>query len=213
MVSAPTKPEAVSTTPAPVWEGDPLVIRFPPGVLSDELFVEICNLNDDWQLERNALGGLEMSPPAGFESSDQSGRIYAQILAWSDSTGGGRVFESSAGVLRSDGVVRSPDASWVSKPRLAEAFKSESVFLAACPDLVVEVRSRGQTVAKQQEKMVEWMLAGARLGWLIDPFTADGEVWIYREGSDDPERQSRPLTLSGENVAEGLSVDLAKVWR
>ena len=213
MVSAPTKPEAVSTTPAPVWEGDPLVIRFPPGVLSDEVFWEICNLNDLWYCERSTDGRLEVSPPPSTLSGRRGGRIFAQILKWSDDSESGDAFPSGTGFSLTIGSARDPDAAWLSNERIVNLDTDDERFWHVCPDLVVEVRSRGQTVGKQQEKMVEWMLAGARLGWLIDPFTADGEVWIYREGSDDPERQSRPLMLSGEDVAEGLSVNLAKVWR
>ena len=57
------------------------------------------------------------------------------------------------------------------------------------------------------------MAAGARLGWLIDPFTDEGIAWIYREGTDEPDRLERPDSLSGEGVAEDLTVDLGKVWR
>lgn len=61
--------------------------------------------------------------------------------------------------------------------------------------------------------MQEWMASGARLGWLIDVYTGEGEVWVYRQGDSEPERLERPDSLSGEAVAEGLIVDLTRVWR
>ena len=55
------------------------------------------------------------------------------------------------------------------------------------------------------------MANGVRLGWLLDAF--EETVWVYREGQPEPERLERPMTLSGESVMEGLSVDLSRVWR
>ena len=132
---------------------------------------------------------------------------------WSVSGGGGQSIAGNAGFSLQVGSLRDPDTSWLSDERLADIDITSEEYWQVCPDLIVEVRSRGQTVRKQQEKMEEWMRAGARLGWLIDPFTDDGVAWIYRAGADEPERQARPDTLSGENVAEGLVVELANIWR
>ena len=215
MVTAPPKPvtstaDTESAVAAPVWDGDPLVIQFPPGVLTDELLLEIANLNDDLVFETLTEGGLAISFPTGLMSDDRSGRIYAQILSWADT---GHVASSSAGFSIGTGVTRSPDTAWISPERMARIVLDPEGITNGAPDLVVEVRSRGQRVNRQLAKMDEWMRAGARLAWLIDPFTDDGVAWIYREGTVGPERQARPATLSGEDVAEGLVVELAKVWR
>ena len=111
------------------------------------------------------------------------------------------------------GSARDPDAAWLSNERLQEIDTENEGIWAVCPDLVVEVRSPGQTLRNQQEKMREWMEAGARLGWLIDPFSDEGVAWVYRAGAAEPDRLERPSALRGEEVAEGLTVDLAKVWR
>ena len=78
-----------------------------------------------------------------------------------------------------------------------------------CPAFVVEVRSPGDSLLAQQERMENWIHLGVRLGWLVDE---RGEsVWIYRPGSE-PERQIRPKQLSGEDVLEGLTVDCTRIW-
>ena len=217
MVTAPPKTarstaDIESTVAAPVWDGDPLVIQFPAECLTAERLLQISDLNDDLCFELVTDGRLEISFPANPMSDSRSGAVYAQLLGWASS---GHVSSSSAGFLlnRNPDQVLSPDASWTSAARLSTVMGREEGYWHVCPDLIVEVRSRGQTVRKQQEKMDEWMRAGARLAWLIDPFTDDGVAWIYREGADGPERQARPDTLSGEDVAEGLVVELAKVWR
>ena len=76
---------------------------------------------------------------------------------------------------------------------------------------MLEVRSPSQSLQEQQTKMAGWMANGVRLGWLLDAF--EETVWVYREGQPEPERLDRPMTLSGESVMEGLSVDLTRVWR
>ena len=213
MVQAPAKADIAPEATDEEHPSSAVVLRFPPGCLTDELLLQISGLNDDLRFERNAEGALEISPPAGYESSDQSGRVYAQILIWSDDVGGGRVFESSAGMSLSDGSVLAPDASWVSDERFEQGSAETVGFLRTCPDLVVEVRSRSQSPRQQREKMEQWMAAGARLGWLIDAFSGEGEVWVYRAGASEPERLAQPESLSGEDVAEGLMVDLARIWR
>ena len=213
MVSAPPKPDVDSAATAPHWEGDSLVIRFPSGGLTDELFLAIANLNDDWRFERNCEGALEVSPPPLTLSGLRSARILAQLLTWAELSGGGECFGSGSGFSLASGALRDPDACWISDARLDAIDVSDEEYWQVCPELVVEVRSRGQTLRKQQEKMQEWMAGGARLGWLIDPFTDDGVTWIYREGVAEPERLERPESLSGEAVAKGLQVNLEKVWR
>ena len=213
MVQAPVKPEIAPEAPDEESAFGLVVLHFPSECLTDELLLQISELNDNLRFERNAEGALEISPPAGYESSGSSGRIQAQMLAWSDNEGGGQVFESSAGMSLADGSVLAPDASWVSDERFAQGSSERGGFLRSCPDLVVEVRSRSQSPRKQREKMEQWMAAGARLGWLIDPYTNEGVAWIYRAGVSEPERLERPETLSGEDVAEGLNVDLTRIWR
>ena len=57
--------------------------------------------------------------------------------------------------------------------------------------------------------MAEWIQAGVRLGWLIDPY--DRSVWIYRANGDVVQLDDPP-ELSGEEVCEGLVVDMSLVW-
>lgn len=210
MVQAPPQTESAATATTLPRSGDAVVLRLPANLLTDDLLLAISDLNDCWRFERNTEGALEISPPAGLMSDDRSGELYFQLRHWSQ---GGHVVGSSAGFRLPNGTVLGPDAAWISEERVADMVEDEVSLGVGAPDLVVEVRSRGQTLRKQQEKMEEWMAAGARLGWLIDPFTDDGQAWVYREGTSEPQLLERPPTLSGEAVAEGLTIDLTKVWR
>ena len=213
MVQAAIKPESATWPEDLLLPGDPVVLRLPAGVLTDELLIEISDLNEPLHFERSPEGALELSPPPGTLSGRRGSRIAAQIMNWADEHGNGEGFAAASGFRLATSAARDPDAAWISNERLNDVDTDDEGLWSVCPDLIVEVRSRGQTVRRQQEKMQEWMESGARLGWLIDVYTAEGEVWVYRQGESAPERFERPDTLSGEDVAEGLTVDLTRVWR
>ena len=82
--------------------------------------------------------------------------------------------------------------------------KRES-FAPICPDFVVELLSQSEAKKKLRGKMREYLAQGARLGWLLDPF--DDEAEIYRPNRR-AETIQRPRTLSGEDVLPGFVLDL-----
>ena len=59
-----------------------------------------------------------------------------------------------------------------------------------------------------QQKMVEYMSCGVKLGWLICP--DEKQVEIYRLG-DKREVLDNPSSLSGEELLPGLKVDLTDI--
>ena len=213
MVQAPPKPQQQTGSSGTAVSAAPMVVRLPAGFLTDEMLMEISNLNEAWRFERNREGALEISVPTGSIGGSRSMHIAGQLYAWWSTHEEGMVFDSSTGFRLPDDSIRSPDSAWSSGHSVQDMQPDDEGYWKICPEFVVEVVSAGQETQKQREKMLELMAAGARLGWLIDPFTDDGIAWIYREGTDEPERLERPDSLSGEVVAEGLTVDLAKVWR
>ena len=66
---------------------------------------------------------------------------------------------------------------------------------------MVEVRSRSDRLRPLLAKMAEWMEAGSRLGWLLDPI--DRRAYVYRAGQD-VEILENPATLEGEDVLQAL---------
>lgn len=70
-----------------------------------------------------------------------------------------------------------------------------------CPDFVAEIRSATNTMAYLQRKMEQYIAAGVRLGWLIDP--RHRRVTVYRPGQE-PERLDNPSVLNGEDVMPGF---------
>ena len=79
-----------------------------------------------------------------------------------------------------NGAVRSPDASWVSKARYDSLSPEEKrQFHSSVPRL----RSRAALPSSDrltvlQAKMDEYMVNGARLGWLLDPLEQRASIRI-----------------------------------
>ncbi|MEO0520972.1 MAG: Uma2 family endonuclease, partial [Cyanobacteria bacterium P01_A01_bin.116] len=156
------------------------------------------------------LGELIVSPPTGGESGKRNLSISGQLNNWFEANDTlGEAFDSSTGFKLPNGASRSPDAAWVSKDRW-EALTPEQRegFVPLCPDFVVELRSNTDRLKTLQDKMKEYMLNGAQLGWLIDPQSK--RVEVYRQGQG-VEVLENPDALSGEAVLPGFTLSLGRV--
>ena len=208
------KPSATPTHPP--WEPHPmrpLIVRLPDDWdFSDEAMLKLWDLNPQWDIEVTEAGELSIMAGTGWTNSAAAMRIGAVVVGWSDS-GGGTV-AGEAGMVRfppPSRAMMAPDVSWVSDERQAEeGERHNTILIPVCPDFVVEIRSESDLLDDQQDKMQRWLEYGARLGWLIDRY--EGRVWIYRAGQPEPETLERPQQLGGEDVLEGLIVDLAWLW-
>ena len=185
--------------------------RSPAIEMSREQFFQLCQLNRDLRMERNAEASIAVMTPAGGETGARNGLVVDALYRWAEEDGTGVVFDSSTGFELPNGAVRAPDAAWVPRNRLARLSpKAKERFLPLCPDFVIELLSPSDSRAVARQKMEEYRANGARLGWLIDP--ARRQVAIYRaDGS--LEQRSEPDVVTGETVLPGFSLDLAAIWK
>ena len=191
----------------------PIVLRLSPAVqMTDEQLLELCGLNDDIRIERNARGELELMPPTGMTTGNQNANLTADLIFWARVDGRGEVFDSNAGFTFPNNAMRSPDASWILKSRLAELDDEEKrKFARIVPDFVIELRSPSDRLRGLQAKMEEYLENGVRLGWLIDPLDPRRRVYIYRP--DTPvEILEAPETLAGDPELPGFTLDLKPIW-
>ncbi|MEA5601052.1 Uma2 family endonuclease [Nostoc sp. UHCC 0252] len=174
--------------------------------LTDEQFFQMCQKNRDYRFERTASGELLIMPPTGSDTGRRNVKITTQLDIWNSESNLGEVFDSSTGFTLPNGAERSPDASWVKIERWnALTPAQQEKFAPICPDFVIELRSRTDSLKELQEKMQEYIENGAQLGWLID--RKNQRVEIYRPGKD-VEILDNPASLSGENVLPGFVLDL-----
>ena len=213
MVTAEAEAKPDLSAPLPnEWGFECIRLRLPPEwQLTEECFLELCELNEGWEFETTAAGELVIMPGTGLDNSERAAEILIDVGNWRRAGGGGRIGGEAGMAHLPGGVLRAPDVSWTSDERMAQRPEDyEGVLIPVCPDFIVEIRSRSDSVSRQQEKMEQWMSYGARLGWLVDAYSE--KVWVYREGQDEPEELDKPDSLSGEDVLVGLTVDLARIW-
>ena len=141
-----------------------LPARLLPRVTHDE-FARLCASNRGLRLELSARVELIVMPPAGSDSGRRNADLTTQLGARSRWDGSRFAFDSSADFTLPDCAIRSPDARWIRKDRWsALSQKDRGGFEPICPNFVVAVRSSSNTLVEIEEKMVEYLDQGARLG-------------------------------------------------
>ncbi len=104
--------------------------------------------------------------------------------------------------------LRAPDIGMVRKERVPTG-KGVDGWLEGAPDVVVEVLGDSQTYSEMTKKALEYLAAGAKMVWLVDPdprrvvlFTPPAQVRIL--GEDD--------TLDGADVLPGFRCKVAEMF-
>lgn len=196
-----------------LFADEPLVLRDPYlGRMSDDEFFNFCQSNRKWRIERNAEHDILLMAPTFTITGRRNASLIGQLYAWwSQHDEPGFVFDSNAGFTLSNDAVRSPDASWVS-PESWHALTptQQEKFVPLCPEFVVELRSKTDSLKVLLAKMEEYRENGALLGWLLS--CDDEKAYIFRAGQTDYETvEGFERELSGEAVLPGLRVDLRKL--
>ncbi len=192
----------------------PLLLQLPHRLalrVTPEQFAALAAANRELHLERTATGELIVNPPTGGNTGKRNLSISTQLGNWFEANDTqGIAFDSSTGFELPNGANRSPDAAWVSQARWDSLTpEQQDSFIPLCPDFVVELRSKNDTLKDLRAKMEEYRENGAKLGWLIDP--KNKRVEIYRPGQA-VEVLENPSSLSGETVLRGFSLSLKRVW-
>jgi Uma2 family endonuclease len=160
--------------------------------------------DDGWKYEL-VDGEIRRMSPAGGRHGEIAAELIARLVAHNKQRKSGRVFDSSTGFRLVGGNVRAPDVSFVSADRLAESPRD---FVSVAPDLAVEILSPSDRPRYVLEKVGEYLQAGVRLVWVIDP---DGrKAAVYRSltavrelGLEDD--------LDGEGVVPGFRCPLREL--
>lgn len=192
-------------------EGAAIVLDLRPVVsLTDEQFYELCRANGELRIERTAEGEIEIVPPTGTKTGNRNAKLTQRLANWTDEDVTGIAFDSSTTFKLPNGAVRSPDASWIRRERYdALTDEEREKFSPVCPDFVIELRSRTDSLEELRAKMEEYMANGAQLGWLIDP--TEKRLYVYRPRVQ-VETLDSPESVAGDPVLEGFVLDLREIW-
>lgn len=157
------------------------------------------------------VDGQLMERPMSSLSSWVGGQLFRRLddfvmgnalgFVWPDGNGF-RCFPDDPG------RVRKPDVSFIGRDRFSVDQLAEG-YVPVAPDLVAEVISPNDLATDLEAKVREYLTAGVRLVWVIDPLARtarvhrpDGSAAWLREGDD----------LSGEDVVPGFRCPLGALF-
>lgn len=160
-----------------------------------------------YELVRGEL--VPVSPPGG-EHGELATRIAAALYGFAQARRLGTVYVETGYVLfRDPDTVRGPDVSFLSRDRAATV-RDRRGFVPGAPDVAIEIRSPDSTLAELTAKAQEYLDAGARLVWIVDP--PSQSVHVYQAGHA-PRVLSMGVVLEGREVLPGFTLPLAELFR
>jgi len=171
---------------------------------------DLYALPDDGLKYELQAGVLISEPLPGFRHGRVAMRIAALLDQHVRGLGLGVVLSNDSGFVlaRSPDTVRGPDVCFVRRGRYEDLEEPAKAFPGP-PDLAVEVLSPSNTAAGIHAKVADYLAAGTRLVWVLDP--AAGTVAVHRSllrprilGPED--------TLDGEDVVPGFGVTVADIF-
>ncbi|WP_156093361.1 Uma2 family endonuclease, partial [Planktothrix serta] len=158
------------------------------------------------KFERNAQGELTIMSPVGGESGNREAELIIDLGIWNRQTKLGYTFSSSTIFKLPNGADRSPDVAWIQRERWENlTCEQRRKFPPIAPDFVIELRSATDQLEPLRQKMLEYLDAGVKLGWLINPQQQQVEIYHLQK---PVELQHLPTELSGEDILPGFRLNL-----
>jgi len=169
---------------------------------------EFERLPDDGMRMELVRGQVVREPPAGFEHGAIGIDLGAMLRQFVKKQALGKVVGADTGFVLFDEppTVRAPDVAFVALDRLT--FDPRR-FVPFAPDLAVEIVSPSNTVSEIHGKVMDYLDAGTRAVWVVDPGSRSVTVYRARDhvqwltGDDD---------LEGEPVLPGFRLRLSEVF-
>jgi Uma2 family endonuclease len=173
-----------------------------PAAITDEDLLKLPRDGNKYEL----VDGQLLVGPAGWLHEQIVMRLASRLVAFVESKGLGTVLGSNALFVLPSGNKRGPDISFVAAGRLDRA-RGEA-FPKLSPDLAVEVLSPGDSTRRVLDKVGEYLEAGVRLVWVIDPKRRSAAV---HRSLGDVRTVTGEGVLDGEDVIPGFRCHLADI--
>ena len=169
---------------------------------------ELLRLDAGGRRTELVRGVLVVREPAGYQHGEVASELANRLTNHVKAGGLGRILAAETGfkLVSAPDTVRAPDIAFVRTERLPTP--PPAGFASFAPDFVVEVLSPGDRPGKVLAKVADWLEAGTKLVWLVDPirrlarvYRADGAESLH--GPDD--------ALDGEDVVPGFRCPIAEI--
>jgi Uma2 family endonuclease len=154
-------------------------------------------------------GELIMMSPAGSRHGAIAAEVAAILRDFVKPRGLGIVLGAETGfrIAQNPDTVRAPDAAFLCAHRIGAELPFG--FFPGAPDLAVEVLSPDDRASEVIAKVEDWLAAGCRSVWVVDPKTRTVAV-------HHPDRQAAVLksadTLTDADVLPGFTTAVAEIF-
>jgi len=147
-------------------------------------------------------------PPSTYHGRVQSTLNFV-VVSYVRAHALGVVFGQDTGfqIASDPDTVRAPDLAFVDRARTAQI--PPRGYAAMAPDLVAEILSPDDRPGEVLAKVGEWLDAGVRLAWVIDP---ERRVATAYHANGDVASVASDSSVSGEPVLPGFSFRLAELF-
>lgn len=172
---------------------------------------DLLALPDDGAHEFELVRGRLVSmPPPDWHSSAVATNIVIAMGSFVKQNRLGMCLAADGGfILEHDpDTVRIPDCSFIRAERVEREAPERGIWPGA-PDLAVEVLSPSNRFTATVEKVEDYLSAGVRLVWVIDP---EARVAFVYAPNRLVARVAESGVLTGEDVIPGFTLNLAEVW-
>lgn len=148
-------------------------------------------------------GRLVVMAPPGAGHGRRQARFSRYLMTEGEECGHGQAY-AEVGVLlrRNPDHLRGPDAAFVTAAQLPVRTSPEG-YLLTVPALVVEVQSKNDTQPEIDEKVDDYLKAGASVVWVADP---DARTVTVFESKKAPVTFGAADTLTAPAVLPGFAV-------
>lgn len=176
-----------------------------PGTATER---DLVRLNEHGNRRYELVDGTLVEKAMGFDESMFALLLGADLVIYLRTHKLGKVVGADAMMRLFPGLVRLPDAAFISWKRYPKKKRRRGEIPTVVPDLVVEVLSKGNTPKEMKRKLGEYFRAGVRLVWYVDPskrtvtvYTAVDRFTVLQE--DD--------TLDGGDILPGFALSI-RAW-
>jgi Uma2 family endonuclease len=155
-------------------------------------------------------GRLVPMSPTGWLHANLQSRMAKALTSQGEDKELGKV-GTEAGVLvsRNPDSVLGPDVVFITT-RSMPIHQSPEGYLETIPELIVEIRSKNDTLAELNRKVQEYLRASAKLVWLVDAVAKT--VIEHRPGGSDKTYTVSDL-LACDDIIPGFRLALAEFFK
>lgn len=153
-----------------------------------------------------------MMSPAGWEHGRIGTRLAAMLFEFVERhhLGAVNAIETGYVIETNPDTVLAPDVAFVSQAQI-DAQESTPGFWRGAPDLVVQVVSPSDSFVQVERKVSQWIEAGCRLAWVVNP----GQQTVQVYSSETPAQITFlgiSDSLSGGDILPGFSLPVDSIF-